>query len=127
MTAPGAGLGDGHGTIDRKKAAGTIDRKVAKQDAAKRAQVISLNVSFKQFIHSLDIKPSSHHLVFPDIIQLWREQQRQYPGVQRGRDQGDYREERNLVRKRNFYLKKEVDQSWEEIAKGASSAKKVKG
>ena len=54
MTAPGAGLGDGHGTIDRKKAAGTIDRKVAKQDAAKRAQVISLNVSFKQFIH---IKP----------------------------------------------------------------------
>ena len=70
MTAPGAGLGDGHGTIDRKKAAGTIDRKVAKQDAAKRAQVISLNVSFKQFIHSLDIKPSSHHLVFPDIIQL---------------------------------------------------------
>ena len=47
VTAPGAGLGDGHGTIDRKKAAGTIDRKVAKQDAAKRAQVISLNVSFK--------------------------------------------------------------------------------
>ena len=45
MTAPGAGLGDGHGTIDRKKATGTIDRKVAKQDAAKRAQVISLNVS----------------------------------------------------------------------------------
>ena len=47
VTPPGAGLGDGHGTIDRKKAAGTIDRKVAKQDAAKRAQVISLNVSFK--------------------------------------------------------------------------------
>ena len=89
MTAPGAGLGDGHGTIDRKKAAGTIDRKVAKQDAAKRAQVISLNVSFKQFIHSLDIKPRSipsSSIAFVDIIQLWREQQRQYPGVQRGRD-----------------------------------------
>ena len=88
MTAPGAGLGDGHGTIDRKKAAGTIDRKVAKQDAAKRAQVISLNVSFKQFIHSLDIKPRipSSSIAFVDIIQLWREQQRQYPGVQWGRD-----------------------------------------